>query len=156
MAFTYSRRVHFQDTDAAGVVFFANAFSMAHEAYEASLVASGIDLKMFFRNPDLAIPVVESRANFFRPLLCGDEVQIAVTPKREMPSEFSINYDVLILSDGVDGRQDESNGTRVAIQVFTRHVAIHPVQRKRMSLTEEMLDWIHQWGDPSPEESSKD
>ncbi len=149
MAFFYSRRVHFQDTDAAGVVFFANAFSIAHEAYEASLVASGIDLRIFFRNSDLAIPVVESRANFFRPLVCGDEVQVILVPTLETPSEFSISYDVLILSDGAEDRENESNGdsTKAAIQVFTRHVAIHPVQRRRIPLIEEMLDWIHHWND---------
>jgi len=36
MPFTYSRTVHFADTDAAGVVFFANFLAICHEAYEES------------------------------------------------------------------------------------------------------------------------
>ncbi|MFS8118916.1 MAG: acyl-CoA thioesterase, partial [Microcoleus sp.] len=45
MSFSYTRTVRFQDTDAAGVVYFANVLAMCHEAYEASLAASGINLK---------------------------------------------------------------------------------------------------------------
>jgi 1,4-dihydroxy-2-naphthoyl-CoA hydrolase len=56
MFFTYNRTVRFQDTDAAGVVYFANVLSMCHEAYEASLAASGINLKSFFNNPTVLFP----------------------------------------------------------------------------------------------------
>ncbi|MBD2021122.1 1,4-dihydroxy-2-naphthoyl-CoA hydrolase, partial [Leptolyngbya sp. FACHB-36] len=45
MPFVYSRTVRFSDTDAAGVVYFASALSICHEAYEASLAAVGVDLR---------------------------------------------------------------------------------------------------------------
>ena len=44
MPFEYQRTVHFADTDAAGVVFFANYLAICHEAYEESLGAAGIGL----------------------------------------------------------------------------------------------------------------
>ena len=50
MSFYYTRIVHLQDTDAAGVVYFVNVLAMCHEAYEASLVAFDINLKVFFSN----------------------------------------------------------------------------------------------------------
>ena len=34
MAFAYYYTVRFQDTDAAGVVYFANVLRICHEAYE--------------------------------------------------------------------------------------------------------------------------
>ena len=37
MPFSYSRSVRFADTDAAGVVFFANYLALCHEAYEEAL-----------------------------------------------------------------------------------------------------------------------
>ena len=50
MSFYYRRIVHFQDTDAAGVVYFVNVLAICHEAYEASLAAFDINLKVFFSN----------------------------------------------------------------------------------------------------------
>ena len=41
MPFTYERTIHFADTDAAGVVFFANYLRLCHEAYEEALAAAG-------------------------------------------------------------------------------------------------------------------
>ena len=62
MPFTYSRTVRFADTDAAGIVYFANYLSLCHEAYEESLAAGGIDLGAFFRDPGLIVPIAKSEA----------------------------------------------------------------------------------------------
>ena len=51
-AFVYTRSIRFHETDAAGVVYFANVLVLCHEAYEASLAAAGIDLGEFFSDPD--------------------------------------------------------------------------------------------------------
>jgi len=34
MTFAYDRKIHFADTDSAGVVYFARLLSICHEAYE--------------------------------------------------------------------------------------------------------------------------
>jgi 1,4-dihydroxy-2-naphthoyl-CoA hydrolase len=58
MAFIYSRTIHFQETDAAGVVYFANLLALCHEAYEASLAEAGVDLRQFFSSGgEVAVPV---------------------------------------------------------------------------------------------------
>lgn len=44
MSFAYSRHIHFRDTDAAGVVFFANYLALCHEAYEEALAAAGLEI----------------------------------------------------------------------------------------------------------------
>lgn len=67
MSFTYYRTVHFQDTDAGGVVYFTNALSICHEAYEESLGASGINIKEFFSKRSIAYPIVHANVDFFAP-----------------------------------------------------------------------------------------
>lgn len=57
MPFTYNRTVRFQDTDAAGVVYFANVLGICHEAYEESLEASSINLKDFLLIPLWGFPL---------------------------------------------------------------------------------------------------
>lgn len=67
MSFIYTRTVRFGDTDAAGVVYFANVLAICHEAYESSLAASGIDLKAFFSQGVIAIPIVHASIDFCVP-----------------------------------------------------------------------------------------
>lgn len=134
MPFVYQRTIRFQDTDAAGVVYFANILAMCHEAYEESLAASGINLKKFFNNTDIAFPIVHASVDFFRPLFCGDKVSIYLTPKYIGLDYFEIAYKMLV-----------SNDQQVA-QVITEHVCISPVSRKRERLPEEMRQWFGQWG----------
>lgn len=133
MPFTYARTVRFQDTDAAGVVYFANVLAMCHEAYEASLAASGINLKAFFSNPHLAIPIVQAQINFYRPMFCGDSLAIQLIPQLLTNDEFEIAYQIFL----------ETARERCLTQAKTQHVSIDPVSRTRTTLSDELREWLH-------------
>ncbi|MFM9264547.1 acyl-CoA thioesterase [Tychonema sp. BBK16] len=135
MPFTYTRTVRFQDTDSAGVVYFANVLAMCHEAYEASLTASGINLKAFFRNPDRAIPIVHASVDFYRPMFPGDRLTIQLTPKQVAGDEFEITYQIF----------SESVAEKSASKALTKHVCIDAVSRARKQLSEELVQWIRQF-----------
>ena len=130
MSFTYTRNVRFQDTDAAGVVYFANILAMCHEAYEESLAASGINLKLFFTNPDVAIPIVHASVDFFRPMFCGDLVFIHQHPQQIGVDKFEINY---IIS---------TKDNQQLAKAITRHVCINPVSRNKQNLPHELMQWF--------------
>ena len=129
---THTRRIYFRDTDAAGVVYFANLLAICHEAYEGALVASGIELRSFFSNSTTAIPIVHASVDFFRPLFCGDVVEVYLKPKISTPSEFEIAYTIL---------KAESAKRKVAV-ALTRHVCIDPQQRCRQELPDEIMQWL--------------
>jgi len=74
MSYAYSRTIHFADTDAAGVVYFARYLSICHEAYEEALAAAGIDIKNFFSATGVMIPVSRSETKYIRPLVVGDKI----------------------------------------------------------------------------------
>ncbi len=130
MPFVYKRVIRFCDTDAAGVVYFANILSICHEAYEASLIAANINLKMFFSNPTSAMPIVHADIDFFHPLFCGDEIDITLQPQQLCSNKFEIVYQVL----GI-------NKQSIA-KAITRHVCINPSNRTRQELSSEMLLWL--------------
>jgi 1,4-dihydroxy-2-naphthoyl-CoA hydrolase len=138
MPFSYSRTIRFADTDAAGVVYFANLLSICHEAYEASLAATGIELRTFFNNPRIAIPIVHASIDFFRPLFCGDEVAIALTPRSLTGDRFEITYVIRAASMPTE---------RPLATAQTHHVSIDPQTRTRQPLTPEMMHWIESWSD---------
>ena len=134
MPFTYTRTVHFQDTDAAGVVYFANVLAMCHEAYEASLAASGINLKAFFSNPEVAFPIIHASVDFYRPMFAGDPLMIQLTPKQVAGDEFEIAYQVFVAGGEVAGRS--------AAKAVTKHVCIDAVSRTRKQLCEDLMQWM--------------
>lgn len=136
MSFVYARTVRFSDTDAAGVVYFANVLSMCHEAYEASLAEVGINLKAFFTQPAIAIPIVHAEVDFFRPMFCGDALQIHVHPQALAETEFAINYQLFV-----------AGGDRALSQASTKHVCIDPLQRIRQPLPEQVQQWLKRWSD---------
>ncbi|MBW4666765.1 MAG: acyl-CoA thioesterase [Cyanomargarita calcarea GSE-NOS-MK-12-04C] len=129
MPFTYERTVRFQDTDAAGVVYFTNVLAICHEAYEESLAASGINIKDFFTNPSVAFPIVHANVDFFRPMFCGDKLVIRLIPQKLGVDKFEINYEILVAD-------------LVVTKAITRHVCIDANTRSKRELTSKMMEWV--------------
>lgn len=133
-SFVYHRTINFHDTDAAGVVYFANGLSICHEAYEASLAVSGIALKTFFRGEAIAVPITQASIDFFKPMFCGDRISIALTVAQLSAESFQIAYQLYF-----DGEGDDQKAIAKAL---TKHTCIDTSTRKRCNLSEEILQWI--------------
>jgi 1,4-dihydroxy-2-naphthoyl-CoA hydrolase len=132
LSFTYHRTIRFSDTDAAGVVYFANVLSICHEAYEASLAASGIELQSFFHNGAVAIPIIHASVDFLRPMFCGDSVMVLLTPQPLSEHKFEIAYQMIAaLSE------------QPLAKAMTRHVCIAPSTRKKINLPDELAQWLY-------------
>jgi 1,4-dihydroxy-2-naphthoyl-CoA hydrolase len=147
MSFRYEYTVQFRDTDAAGVVYFANIISICHIAYEASLIQSGIDLKLFVTNPDFAVPITHVSADFLRPLYCGDRVTIELTPHSIGSCKFEIKYLILASIDGVSTVENLQGSSHLVefATATTKHVVIDPAMRKRQELPEILKQWLVEW-----------
>ena len=131
--FIYDRKIYFGDTDAAGVVYFANGLSICHEAYEASLAASGIELQSFFRGGAIAVPLTHASIDFFKPMFCGDRIVVSLVKTLLSPESFQIEYQLFFDIESV-----EKNAIAKAL---TKHVCIDPT-RKRCSLSQELIKWL--------------
>lgn len=137
LMFEYPRTIRFPDTDAAGVVYFTQILSICHEAYEASLQASGVELRTFFSRGAIAVPITHTAADFRRPLMCGDAIAVQLSPTQTGDDSFEIQYQVL------------KEGKPAAIAT-TRHVCIDTATRQRRPLTPELTQWLQQWSPPDP------
>jgi 1,4-dihydroxy-2-naphthoyl-CoA hydrolase len=129
MSFSYHRTVRFQDTDAAGVVYFANILSICHEAYEESLRTSSINLKDFFTHPQIAFPIVHTSVDFLRPIFCGDKLLVRLMPQKLGDEKFEIQYEIA-LSDVV------------VAKAITRHVCISANTRNKQALPTNIVHWL--------------
>ena len=132
MPFSYTRTIHFPDTDAAGVVFFANYLAICHEAYEEALAAAGIPLGTFFADNGVVIPVAKSEASYLRPLACGDKVRVEVIPRALSETSYAIDY--VIWKQGAAEKR--------AAVVRTEHVCISSQTRERLPLPASISAWI--------------
>ncbi len=140
MSFNYEYTIQFRDTDAAGVVYFANIISICHVAYEASLIQSGVDLQSFVNSSEFAVPISHVTADFYQPLFCGDRIIIELTPALINPSsathsKFEINYQI----SPVD------NQLIISATAITKHITINPQTRKQRELPEVLTNWLTSW-----------
>ena len=77
MAFRYTRRVQFAETDMAGIVHFAEFFRYMEEAEHALWRAAGMSIAK--SNDDLGWPRVAAQFDFKAPLRLEDEFDVHVT-----------------------------------------------------------------------------
>ena len=129
---SYARTIHFADTDAAGVVYFANYLSMCHEAYEEALGAAGVNLSTFFKDTGLLVPISKSQAEYKRPLSCGDKLRISVVPARISENSFEVCYEITRL-----GAPE-----KCAAVVRTEHICISSSTRQRLPLPLALAAWV--------------
>lgn len=131
MAFSFTRIIRFSDTDSAGVVYFSNVLSICHEAYEESLRAFGVDVKSFFIHPETAYPIVRASIDFQRPMYCGDEICISVSPKITDEYSFEISYVI-----------QSSSAEIILGKGSTKHVCIDAKARKKQPLDSTIVRWV--------------
>ncbi|WP_298616456.1 thioesterase family protein [uncultured Thermosynechococcus sp.] len=134
----YERTVHFADTDAAGVVYFANLLRFCHEAYEDALAQLGVDLRQFFSSKGLIVPITEAQVRFLKPLYCGDRLRVTIDPQRLDSSRFQLTYTLY-----------DAEGSRVAI-AHTQHICLQLPERQRVAIPKPLSRWLKS----APEEAS--
>ncbi len=132
MPFRYHRTVHFSDTDAAGVVFFARYLSIAHEGYEEALAASGVPLAQFFADTGVVIPIAKSEASYLRPLATGEKIIVELTPQTIDESRFAIEATIW---------KTEPAEKRAA-HIRTEHVCIESATRRKIPIPPAIQKWI--------------
>jgi len=137
--FIYQRTVQFKDTDAAGVVYFANLLAMCHEAYEASLTAVGMDLRRFFSPVEEVYPITHAEVDFFRPLFCGDRLTIQLYPRQVQSSDFEVRYQIFLAE----------SPEKPVCEAMTWHIAVDSNSGSRKNLSQPIIHWLSQYGGES-------
>lgn len=92
--YKYETVVRLRDTDAAGVVFFAAYFELAHDCYESFL-----DISTVIKEDDFIIPIVHAEADYAIPLEPGDEITIQMVLAKTGRCSFTLEYEI-IKTDG--------------------------------------------------------
>ncbi len=132
MSTHYERTIRFAEVDGAGFVFFANYLVLCHEAYEASLAKAGLELRKFFGENKLLIPITKTQAQFLGPLQSGDRVRIELTATATGDNAFGISYRLVHL-----GATEKLVGL-----ARTEHMAIDLHTLERKALPAPFMAWL--------------
>ncbi len=100
MSFSTRIRVRFGDCDPAGLVYYPVIFHYCHVAMEEFFAARcGTPYDRLMRDERLGFPTVNVRAEFFAPLVYGDEAEVEVAVARVGQSSVTFVYEVKRASD---------------------------------------------------------
>lgn len=127
--FSYKTRIRMRDTDAAGVVFFAAQFALAHEAYEELLAAGKVNLGKMIHQNKIHLPIVHAEADYQAPLYLGDALRIEVALSELRKRSFALDYRLV--------REDDE---QAASRVQTVHLGIDSQTRKKTALPEHIQE----------------
>lgn len=101
MPFARELTVRFHEIDRAGIVYFARVYEYCHVVFEDMLAdALGIDLEAFFRTSTWVMPLVHSEADYRRPMLLGDRLQVELSVERAGASSLTFRYAIRGAADG--------------------------------------------------------
>lgn len=73
---SFSVRVYYEDTDAAGIVYYANYLKFAERARTEALRLSGFDQSELMQNEGIGFVVRRCTADFLKPALLDDLLTI--------------------------------------------------------------------------------
>jgi 1,4-dihydroxy-2-naphthoyl-CoA hydrolase len=90
--FIYHTHVRLKDTDATGVLYFAEQFRMAQEGFEAFLKEKGFPLRQLIEGSPFLMPVAHAEADYMAPVMVGDELRITLRIAKVGTSSVTLQY----------------------------------------------------------------
>lgn len=132
---TLTRRItiRLHHTDAAGILFFANQFVIAHDLYEDFLAEIGLPINKVLHQESFHLPIVHADSQFRRTLVAGDVVDVRLSVADIGNTSFTLAYELTTPSM-------ESVG-----QAKTVHVAVEKATMKKIHLPQKLHDALLQF-----------
>lgn len=125
--FEYNYIIKFHDVDAAGIIFFSNAYKIAHDAYQELMNSFKLE-EDFFQNKKYAFPIIHSEADYLKPLQFNDKIIVKANTNRVSNTSYEFNFNFYNTND------------EVCVVVKTVHVCVELKSFKKSSLPELLKD----------------
>lgn len=129
--FIYNTMIHLKDTDATGVLYFAQQFSMALKTWESFLAHSGLSLGEILETTDFLMPIVHAEADYRAPLRVGDRIEIDIATEKIGTTSFTTKY--RLMKDGL-----------IVGTVKLVHVTVSKTSKEPIALPKSLLDLLQQ------------
>jgi 1,4-dihydroxy-2-naphthoyl-CoA hydrolase len=92
--FVYRLTAQVHDTDAAGVIYFANFYRMVHTAYEAFMESIGFSIR-YFLDEAVCLPlIVHSEADYKKSIRTGDKLKVELRIDNIGSTSYALAYQI--------------------------------------------------------------
>jgi 1,4-dihydroxy-2-naphthoyl-CoA hydrolase len=120
--FTLESIIRLHQADAAGIVFFANYFEIAHDAYEAFMQSIGFGFQHVINKTDFLLLIAHAEAHYRKSLVPGEQVRVQLRTEKIGRTSYVLQYTIL------DAAGDE------VCTVRTVHVAVDKKSGEKIPL----------------------
>ena len=99
--FTCPIRIYWEDTDAGGIVYYANYFRFMERARTEWLRSQGVEQESLRQEQGVMFVVVSAAADFHRPARYADMLQVSCRVQRATRASLTLQQDIVRSTDGV-------------------------------------------------------
>jgi acyl-CoA thioester hydrolase len=92
-------RIYWEDTDAGGIVYYANYFRFMERARTEWLRSLGVEQEILRHEHGITFVVVNASAEFLRPARYADVVQASCLVQKLTPASLTLQQDIVRESD---------------------------------------------------------
>lgn len=89
--FRWPIRVYYEDTDAGGIVYYANYLKFMERARSEWLRSRGVDLAVLAHNEDAMFVVRSANLEFLRPARLSDDLEVSVQVAHQRPASVELS-----------------------------------------------------------------
>ena len=89
--FRWPIRVYYEDTDAGGIVYYANYLKFMERARSEWLRSRGVDLAVLAHNEDAMFVVRSANLEFLRPARLSDDLEVSVQVVHQRPASVELS-----------------------------------------------------------------
>lgn len=93
--FTKKIQIKFREADPAGILFFGNILSLAHDTFEEFIQNAGFTWNEWFKTDEFIVPIRQTEAQFLSPFMPGQFYQIEVFVEKIGDSSLKMKYTFL-------------------------------------------------------------
>lgn len=95
MTHQFKLRVYYEDTDLAGIVYYANYLKFIERARSEWVRALGVDQGQLKRDHDVVFAVRRVEADYLKPAVFDDELVVATLLETSTPARIVLKQDVM-------------------------------------------------------------
>jgi 1,4-dihydroxy-2-naphthoyl-CoA hydrolase len=117
-------KIQFHDCDPAGILFFANIYKLAHNAYQEFL-EQGLTWN-YFEDGNVALPIIKSTAEYHKPMKSGEVFTVKLLVSNLKDSSFELTY---LFYD---------NASDLYAEVKTVHVSVNKITFEKIKLSADL------------------
>lgn len=92
-SFKWESKLRFNQADPSGWMFYGAAFELMHACYEDFIGSLGFSWQSWFNNPEWALPIRATQAEYLNIVRPGEALQMLVSIEKIGETSFTLNFE---------------------------------------------------------------